>query len=148
DALYFPGDSRSIVVRDVRNNTEGALATDDIYEFAVQVNGSGENFRATLAFTDPPASAGAFNAVVNDVDLVVVSPSGTVYVGNIMSGGVSTANPLIADQINSVEQVIVSSPEAGVWTVRAIGSAVNVGTQGFAVAVTGEVSEAATVECS
>jgi subtilisin family serine protease len=148
DALYFPGDSRSMVVRDVRNTADEALSTGETYEFVVQVNGSEELFRATMAFTDPPAAAGAFNAVINDVNLVVESPSGTIYRGNAMSGGLSIPNTATVDGINSVEQVLVSSPEAGVWTIRVEAPAVNVGEQGFAIAVTGEVAEASTVDCT
>src|SRR5690606_22145755 len=127
DALHFPGDTRSILVRDVRNNTEDALATGDVYEFQVDVAGAAETFRATMAFTDSPAAAGAFNAVVNNVDLIAIAPSGTTYAGNIMAGGVSTPNAVTTDQINSVEQVIVNAPEVGVWTVRVQGASVNVG---------------------
>ncbi len=147
DALHFPGDARSIVVRDVRNTSDDALATSGSYEFEVEVTGSGENFRATMAFTDPPANSGAFNAVVNNVDLVVESPSGVLYRGNAMSGGLSIANSGTTDGINSVEQVIVASPETGVWTVRVEAPSVNVGEQGFAVAVTGEVGEAIVEIC-
>jgi subtilisin family serine protease len=147
DALYFPGDSRSMVVRDVRNTSVEALATSESYEFEVDVSGSEEPFRATMAFTDAPAGAGAFNAVVNNVDLVVQSPSGVIYRGNTMSAGVSVANSGTTDGINSVEQVIVASPEIGVWTIRVEAASVNVGEQGFAVAVTGEVGEAITDIC-
>ena len=147
DALHFPGDSRSMVVRDVRNTSDDALATGESFEFEVEVFGSEEHFRATMAFTDPPAAAGAFNVVVNNVDLVVESPSGTIYRGNTMSGGFSIANSGTTDGINSVEQVIVASPEAGVWTVRVDAPSVNVGEQGFAVAVTGEVGEAVVEVC-
>lgn len=147
DALFFPGDTRSIVVRDVRNADEQALSTGESYEFNVMVSGAAEPFRATMAFTDVPASAGAFNAVVNNVDLVVVSPTGVVYRGNAFSNGVSIANGGSADGINSVEQVLVAAPETGEWTVRVEAPSVNVNTQGFAVAVTGQVGEVVAGEC-
>jgi hypothetical protein len=137
-----------MVVRDVRNTSDEALATGESYEFEVDVAGSEEPFRATMAFTDAPAGAGVFNAVVNDVNLVVESPSGVLYQGNSMSGGLSVANSGTTDGINSVEQVIVASPEAGVWIVRVEGTSVNVGQQGFGIAVTGEVGEAVTEVCA
>lgn len=149
DALHFPGDARSIVVRDVRNVSDEALSTGESYEFAIEVTGSAQPLKVTMAFTDPPAAPLAGFAPINNIDLVVTAPSGTVYRGNAINSGIgqSIANSATADSVNSVEQVIVASPEAGVWTVTIAAPSVNVGNQGFAVVATGAVADFLETSC-
>ena len=136
NALFLPNDARQTVTRDVRNAS--GLSTGQSAEFPVDVLGSGEQLRVTVVWTDPPATAGASFAAVNDLDLEVVSPSGTLYRGNVFSGGVSTPGGAKDDR-NNVEQVHVSNPEVGQWTVRVVGAAVNQGAQGYAAVVSGDV---------
>jgi hypothetical protein len=139
NATYFAGDTRKLIVYDVRNNVSGALYTGATVSYDVTVNGPAEQLRVTLVWHDAPAAVNASNAAVNDLNLVVSSPSGTVYLGNVFSGGVSVPGGA-ADAKNNVEQVHVSSPETGTWVVTINGSAVNVGVQGYALAVTGDVN--------
>ena len=93
-----------------------------------------------MVFTDPAASSGTNFAAINDLDLEVVSPGGSLYKGNVFSGGVSVTGGSKDDR-NNVEQVHLDFPELGTWTVRVNGVAVNVGTQGYALVVTGEITE-------
>ena len=46
-----------------------------------------------------------------------------------------------ADAVNNLEQVLLAAPQAGMWTIRVRGSAVNDGPQGYALVVTGEVAD-------
>jgi hypothetical protein len=46
-----------------------------------------------------------------------------------------------ADSINNVEQVHLSAPTLGSWTVRVVGTAVNNGPQGYALIATGEITQ-------
>lgn len=150
DALHFPGDARTLLVRDVRNTDDEALSTGETYEFAIEVVDASVGLRATMAFTDPPAAVNAGSAPINDVDLVLTAPDGTVYRGNAINTatGQSIPNAANADFRNSVEQVIVGAPQAGVWTVTVSAPSVNVGSQGFALAITGGVAEVSTLDCS
>ncbi len=66
DALYFSGDSRKTVISDVRN-TEG-LSTGGAAPVAVNVLSTSQKLKITLAWTEPPAAAGAANAATNDLD--------------------------------------------------------------------------------
>lgn len=150
EALHFPGDARKLVIRDVWNAHEESLSTGEEYEFEVDVEGNTEQLRVTMTFTDAPATVGVSlatpgGAVVNDVDLIVESPSGTIYRGNVFSGGVSVSGGS-ADGINTTEQVHVDAPEVGRWMIRVDGAAVAEGTQGFAVVVTGEVADVTFVD--
>ena len=137
-SLYFPGDSRTLWTLDLRNAS--GMNTSDVAEYPIEVTAPIEQLRATMVFTDPAGSAGTSFAAVNDLDLEVVDPGGTVYKGNVFSGGVSVPGGAKDDR-NNLEQVHVSSPALGVWTVRVNGAAVNVGTQGYALVVSGQIAE-------
>lgn len=84
--------------------------------------------RVSLVWTDYPGNPSAARTLVNDLDLEVVSPSGTVYRGNGSS----------ADRVNVIESVFLDTAASGQWTVRVKGYNVPQGSQPFAVAVTGK----------
>ncbi|OPX89537.1 MAG: Serine protease AprX [Pelotomaculum sp. PtaB.Bin104] len=97
------------------------------YTFHVTDNAS--PFKATLAWTDPPAEPGSAQALVNDLDLLVRTPDGRVYYGNHFLGSNSP------DRTNNVEQVYLPSPVTGDYTVRVIGANVRRNTVNGSVAV-------------
>jgi Subtilase family len=140
-SLYFSGDARTLVVRDVRNASSSALTTGGFYEFQVLVSPSSESLRVTMCYADSPAQVNAALTPVNNLNLSVTSPDGALYLGNVFSGGFSTTGGA-ADSLNNLEQVHLATPTPGVWTVRVDAASVNVGPQGFALVVTGAVSEA------
>jgi hypothetical protein len=61
--------------------------------------------RVMLTWTDPPASLSASAQLVNDLDLIVTGPEGSIYRGNASPSG---------DRINNVEGVVVAAPPIGV----------------------------------
>lgn len=139
NALHFAGEARTLFVVDERH--AAGLSTGELDTHAVEVTTSAEQLRFTLVFMDAPAAAGAAFAPVNDLDLEVRSPNGLTYLGNVFAGGVSVPGGT-ADDRNNVEQVHIASPEVGDWTVRVRGTAVNVGTQGYALVVSGGIEPA------
>ena len=140
-SAYFAGDTRRLAVWDVRNADANALSTGAINRRKFSVNSSTEQLRVTMTFTDVPASLSAANAAVNDINLEVIAPDGvTTYRGNNFSGGVTVPGTSFTDSINSTEQVHVTNPAVGVWTVRIIGANVAQQTQGFVIVVTGDVA--------
>ncbi|MCB9841348.1 MAG: S8 family serine peptidase [Phycisphaeraceae bacterium] len=140
DGLYFPGDTRRLYVEDVRNAS--GLTTGQSTEYAVDVASSGQPLKIALTWVEPAGAAGASNPVVNDLTLQVVAPNGvTTYLGNVFSGGQSTTGGT-ADVKNNVEMVLVNAPTPGEWTVRVVATAVQGARQGYALAVTGDVSPA------
>ena len=140
NALFFPGDGRTLVVLDDVRNAAG-LSTSEMQEYLLSVSSATEQLRVTMVFTDAPASAttGTGSAAVNDLDLEVVSPTAVLYRGNVFSGGQSATGGT-ADTINNVEQVHINSPTVGNWTIRVRGTSVNQGPQGFALIATGDVA--------
>ncbi|MEN6583728.1 MAG: S8 family serine peptidase [Armatimonadota bacterium] len=79
----------------------------------------------TLVWTDYPGAVQAAKELVNDLDLTVISPTGTVY---------PTGS---RDHVNNVEQVKINSPDLGTYVVRVIGYNVPMGPQDYAISVSG-----------
>ncbi|AEG16895.1 S-layer domain-containing protein [Desulfofundulus kuznetsovii DSM 6115] len=96
------------------------LAAGDSKTYRFTVEDTSRPFKATLAWTDPPAEPGADRALVNDLDLVVVGPDGREYLGNDKGGGGR-------DDRNNVEQVLVPHPARGTYTVIVRGTDVRRG---------------------
>lgn len=138
EALYFPGDMRRMIVAEVRN--AAGLSTGQTAEHPFRVRSSDAKLKVTLVFTDPPAAAGANPAYINDLNLEVVDPNGTTYLGNVFSNGLSVPGGS-PDSRNNVEQVHLLGPPAGAWVCRVNATAVNVGTQGYALVITGDVAD-------
>jgi hypothetical protein len=112
--------------------------------------------KVTLVWIDSQGEA-----LVRNLDLRVVSPSGVEYRGNAYNssgeyrgwsapdpatGGVD--NPKWAywdsttdnwDDLNVVEQVEVKTPEKGVWTVEIIGTAIPIGSANFSLVFSADV---------
>lgn len=138
DSLYFPGDSSKLYIADVRN--ANGLSTGSQTTYMLAVTGSSQPLRVTVVYTEPPASVNAGNPVINNLDLTVDAPGGMVYKGNVFSGGQSTTGG-VSDAKNNVERVVLNVPDSGFYSITVHGTAVNQGTQGYALVVTGEISE-------
>jgi subtilisin family serine protease len=123
----------SLQHRDFENTEGDALGTGDMVEYTYTAV-AGRSFKVSLAWTDFPSTASASTNLVNNLNLEVESPTGTIYRGNVFSGGWSTTGGT-ADSLNNVENVFLETPAAGSWTVRIIGSNVPMGPQGFALVV-------------
>ncbi len=140
DALHFAGEERTLLIEDVFN--ADGLSTGEAFERSFHVTGSEETLKVTLVYTEPPAAAGASFASVNDLDLEVVAPDQSLFLGNVFADGQSQRGGAKDDR-NNVEQVHLDAPSVGEWTVRVTAAGVNEGTQGFALVITGQVSDSA-----
>lgn len=140
NTLFFTGENDRLIVRDIRNAS--GLSTGQNNALAFNVSSAAAGLRITMVFVDPPASAttGSGAAWINDLDLEVVAPNGDVFKGNVLTGGVSVTGGT-ADNKNNVEQMVLTSPQTGAWLARVKGTAVNQGTQGFALVISGDVNE-------
>ncbi len=99
------------------------LATGEAREYQYTVVNNTVPFVVTLVWTDYPGAVHAAKELVNDLDLSVVTPSGTTLSGT--------------DRINNVEQLRISSPEIGTYKVRVTGYNVPMGPQDYALVVSG-----------
>ena len=98
------------------------LTNSQVYAQHIFVQGSDEPLKITLAYTDVPGFPGAIPALVNDLDLEVIAPAGTLYRGNQFCAGESVPNAPTPDKLNNVEGVYLSQPAPGDYLVRVRGS--------------------------
>lgn len=132
--LYFPGDARKLRVFSVPNTS--GLASGESRTHVLQVQ-PGQELRLTLVWSDAEATSSAGRALVNDLDLTVAG-GGQTFRGNVFgSNGVSTVGGS-PDRLNPVEQVRLTDPVAGAYTVTITASNVpgngrsNTDRQGYA----------------
>ena len=102
------------------------LTTGETREYRYSVVNSSVPLKVTLVWTDYPGAVHAAKELVNDLDLTIISPTGQVY-------------PLNAyyDRTNNVEQVLIASPEIGIYSVQVTGYNVPMGPQDYALVVSG-----------
>jgi subtilisin family serine protease len=93
------------------------LVQGAVWEHRVTVATSREPLKITLAYTDVPGFPAVIPALVNDLDLEVVTPNGEILLGNVFDHGESVPGGS-PDRINNVEAVRLSQPPAGEYVVR------------------------------
>lgn len=116
----------------IRNNWFWINETDTLTNLQTATHkvlvGSGTPaLRFTMIYTDPQGSPGAGVARKNNLSLKVTAPNGTTFWwGN---SGMTTSNWTASggteDNINTVENVFIQNPTAGVYTVQVIGTDIN-----------------------
>jgi hypothetical protein len=131
-SLYFAGDQSKLWVMD---DTVG-LATGDSAVFTLDVAGDSRPFRVALCWSDYPGTMQAALILVNNLDLTVISPTGTEYKGNVWSGGQSQTGGNY-DTLNVEECFRLNQPELGEWKVKVKARNIPQGPQPFALAAIG-----------
>ena len=100
-------DDRSVV------SSSGSVKT---YSFNITTGNVA--FKTSLVWSDERGSRFANGAqLVNDLNLEVEAPDGTIYRGNDFFNGRSTTGGAW-DDLNNVEVVLIDQAQSGVWTVR------------------------------
>ncbi len=147
NALHFDGDNRDLIIHDVRNASNNAMSTSDEYELSFTVDSTSEPLKATLVWHDAPASPNSSFTPVNNLDLELVMPSSDVLIGNNIVNGLSAIGG-VADEINNVEMIMLPAAGTGEYTLRVKGTEINQGPQGYAIVITGDVSQVVATGCS
>lgn len=111
-------------------NESKALRTNEKAAYTFHA-ASGKPLRIALAWTDYPGNPSASVSLVNDLDLVIKSPSGKTYTGNDFTSPYNSE----WDGRNNVETVILPNAEAGAYTIEVQAYNVPSGTQDFSFAV-------------
>jgi subtilase family serine protease/subtilisin family serine protease len=110
------------------------LSTGSTATYGIAVDDSARPLKVTLAWTDAPSTTAAAKHLVNDLDLELVAPDGTTYVGNMFLDGWSVAGGA-PDRTNNLENIYVAAPAAGEWTVIVRAFNVPNGPQPFAMVI-------------
>jgi len=107
-----------IIAKNIFHDTSQTLAPGLSYAYNYALDGS-YGLDVTLVWNDQEGSSSATQSasrLVNDLDLVVTAPDGTVYKGNDFASGFSTTGGS-KDSLNNVERVRLSSGPVGDWRV-------------------------------
>jgi len=140
---------RAVASLVVDQDTPLTVGNSASYDVLVQAGES--ELKVTMVYPDPPGTTSSTLHRINDVDLVVTAPDATTYYGN---NGLDAGNYSIPggspNTVDTVENVFVQNPQAGVWTVRVDAVEVNqdgwLDTAGddvaFALVVTGATADA------
>ncbi|HNQ24761.1 MAG TPA: S8 family serine peptidase, partial [Phycisphaerae bacterium] len=117
---------------------EGSVSQGGTAARYVSVASGTTELRVTMAWDDYPGTPNVNPALVNDLDLRVYGPTGTRYYPwtltpiNPSGAAVRTAE----NHRDNLEQVLVSSPAAGTWTIEVYGYNVPHGPQPFSLCAT------------
>jgi hypothetical protein len=129
-------------VRTVREGRyqQGSLGQDQEQLFQLTVPPGALRLKVTLAWTDPEAAANAPQALINDLDLAVLSPgaAGPWLPWSLSAyphpDSLTLPARRRADHLNPVEQVTLALPAAGTYQLRVRGYHVPNGPQAFSLA--------------
>jgi hypothetical protein len=116
------------------NLLEAEVDQSTSYLATVVVVPGDPELRVTIAWDDAPSTPLAAAVLVNDLDLVVHSPTGTrAYPWTL--GGLANPGALAIrtqeNHVDNIEQVFVQNPEAGAWFIEVRGTTVPSGPQPF-----------------
>lgn len=157
DVLFFGGNARGLAVWDVPRDR--GVATGESWAAEIYLDARAQELKIALAWPDPPALVASPSYLVNDLDLVVTAPDGTVYRGNAWAARdrdpftreATAPGVLPASDLDNVEVVRLPSggAPAGIWRIEVVGESVpgtpfvdGGGRQDFAVVAVGPVSTA------
>ena len=90
--------------------------------------------KVMLNWNDPAASMVASRALVNDLDLELLTPNGTILLPRILDTVAARVNQVAGvgvDRINNIEQITLYNPVPGNYTIRVRGTSVNIVTQTY-----------------
>ncbi|UCF67275.1 MAG: S8 family serine peptidase [Acidobacteriota bacterium] len=105
---------------------EVILELSDFSIYDVDVAAGESELKVTMVYPDPPGTTSAAMHRINDLNLKVTSPSGTIYHGNhgLLEGKYSTPGGE-PNGLDTVENVFISNPEAGIWKVEIEAAEIN-----------------------
>ncbi|MEN9933877.1 MAG: hypothetical protein RLZZ387_456 [Chloroflexota bacterium] len=115
-----------------------SLATNGVKAYDVTLSSGA--LKVTLVWSDHASTEAASINLVNDLDLRVIAPNGSItYLGNVFGGGWSASGGS-TDRRNNVENIYIQAPAAGTWRIEVAGFNVPNGPQPFALVVDGATS--------
>jgi subtilisin family serine protease len=107
-----------------------------IYSFCVT---SAAELKVSITWTDEAGALYANPALVNNLDLTVTAPDGTIYRGNNFASGYSVSGGQ-NDTRNNTEMVRLASPATGKWFATVRGFNVPIVAQDYALVIAGPIS--------
>lgn len=126
--------SNSLRIIDNASYFSGVINTSQVQTFNINVPPGKSIAKIMLYWHDPAANPSAPTALINDLDLTVVTPSAATVYPMVLDHTVANVNNNATqgiDRRNNVEQVTVANPDPGTYVVNVTGFNVPVPNQQF-----------------
>lgn len=126
-------------VEAIENNTwfTGTLNNGGSTSFNIPVvPAATAQIKILLYWNDPAASISAASSLVNNLDLTVTTPDGTVHYPLVLDPAAANVNNAAVEGIdnrNNIEQIVINNPPAGNCTITVKGTGIAQGPQDYVV---------------
>lgn len=113
-----------------------SISNGGIGNHSITIPAGARRIKIMLHWIDPAAASNAATALVNDLDLRVITPSAALRQPLILNPAPANVNDAAiegADHINNMEQVIIDNPAAGNYTINVNGFSVPFGPQEYVI---------------
>ncbi len=105
---------------------DDVLQVGETVSYEVDVPAGESELKVTMIYPDPAGTTSASLHRINDLNLKVTSPSGTIYHGNVgLKAGTESTPGGSPNGVDTVENVFVLNPETGIWMVEIEAAEVN-----------------------
>jgi len=129
-------------VQTIQDNrvVEGYVRDQQQWTHRIQVPSGASNLKVTISWTDAPAKANAYKAIVNDLDILLEHlPTGQLWQPWVLSSyphADSLNKPAVRkkDTLNTHEQIVIEQPAAGTYEIKVNGFSIATGAQDYAIA--------------
>lgn len=116
----------------IENNTyfNSSVAQSVTNTHSISVPANTSQLKVLLYWNDPAAAVMASQTLVNNLNLTVTGPGGTVLPYSLDTTAVNVnnpASPIGNDAINNIEQVIINNPAAGNYDLKVNGATIATG---------------------
>ena len=116
----------------------GAVGNGATQNISLPVPANIKRLKCTLVWNDLPASANAFTALKNDLDLRITTSTSQVFLPYVLNSfpNIDSLNLLPVrkrDSLNTIEQITIDDPAAGTYNISVSGFSVQGATQSFSI---------------
>ena len=117
----------------------GSVSNGSAQDFSIPIPPNIKKLKITLVWNDLPATANAFTALKNDLDIRVTTPASQVFLPWVLNSfpHIDSLNLLPVrkrDSLNNIEQITIEDPAAGNYNVNVSGFFVQGAAQPFSIA--------------
>ncbi|MGB0525069.1 MAG: S8 family peptidase [Flammeovirgaceae bacterium] len=114
----------------------GSVAQGESATFELNVPANVKNLKMTLVWNDPAAMPNANTALVNDLDMVLTSPTAGDFLPWVLNSSphvdsLTKAAERKEDHLNTIEQITIENPESGRYQLNVSGFDIPSGNQSF-----------------
>lgn len=93
------------------------------------------NVRVTLAWDDPPATRLATATLINNLDLRLQAPDGTIYTPFVLNPTIPNNPATRGNDVTNNVEMVVGNAMAGIWTATVAGATVPQGPQQYTIVI-------------